>query len=50
MNATHIKAIGDYRISVTFDDDVCGVMDLSYLVQKGIFREMRDPYLGMMTK
>ncbi len=45
MNATEVKAIGDYKISVTFDDDVCGVIDLSYLLQKGIFRALSDPSL-----
>lgn len=45
MNATDVKAIGDYKISVAFDDDVCGIIDLSYLIEKGIFRELRDPAL-----
>ena len=45
MKATDVKAIGDYKISVAFDDDVSGIIDLSYLVQKGIFRELSDPIL-----
>lgn len=42
MKATNVKAIGDYKISVAFDDDICGIIDLSYLTQKGIFRELSD--------
>ncbi len=45
MKATKVKAIGDYRISVAFDDGVSGTVDLSYLTQKGIFQELRDPSL-----
>ena len=45
MKATDVKAIGDYKISVAFDDDVAGVVDLNDLTQKGIFRVLRDPSL-----
>jgi hypothetical protein len=45
MKATEVKAIGDYKIRVAFDDDVCGIIDLNYLTHKGIFRELRNPSL-----
>ena len=45
MRATDVKAIGDYKISIVFDDDVFGVIDLNDLTQKGIFRQLRDPSL-----
>ncbi len=45
MKAIDVKAIGDYQIKVTFDDNISGIVDLSYLTQKGIFRELSDPSL-----
>jgi hypothetical protein len=45
MKAIDVKAIGDYKIKVVFDDNVSGIVDLSYLTQKGIFRELSDPSL-----
>jgi hypothetical protein len=45
MKATDVKVISGYKVSVSFDDGVCGVVDLSYLIQKGIFRELSDPAL-----
>ena len=45
MKATNVKSIGDYKIKVVFDDDISGVIDLSYLTQKGIFQKLRDPSL-----
>jgi len=45
MKATKAKATGKYKINVSFDDGVCGTIDLKDLVQKGIFRELRDPIL-----
>jgi hypothetical protein len=38
MKATDVKAIAEYKIKVTFDNGVSGVVDLNDLVQKGIFR------------
>ena len=43
MTATNVKAIGDYKISVSFDDGISGIVDLTDLIQKGIFRELKDP-------
>ncbi len=45
MKAIDVKAIGNHKISVAFDDGTCGTVDLIDLVQKGIFRELRDPIL-----
>jgi len=45
MKATDVKAIGAYKIEVVFEDDVRGIIDLGYLIQKGIFRELSDPSL-----
>ena len=43
MKAIEVKALSDYRISVAFDDDICGIVDLGYLTQKGIFQQLSDP-------
>jgi hypothetical protein len=45
MKAIDVKAIGDYKIQVIFDDNISGIVDLEYLTQKGIFRELSDPSL-----
>lgn len=45
MKAIDVKAIGDYKIKVVFDDNISGVVDLSHLTQKGIFRVLSDPSL-----
>ena len=41
MKAIHVKALEGYKIEVTFDDGVSGSVDLSDLVQKGIFQELK---------
>jgi hypothetical protein len=38
-----IKVLPDYRLELTFDDGVNGVVDLSELVGKGVFVFWRDP-------
>ena len=43
MQATGVTAIGEYKIKVVFDNGVSGIVDLTDLVQKGIFRELKDP-------
>jgi hypothetical protein len=43
MKATSVKAIGNNKIVVVFDDGVSGEADLTELIQKGIFRQLRDP-------
>ena len=35
--------LGEYRLQLTFDDGVGGVVDLSALVGKGVFSLWRDP-------
>ena len=45
MRAIDVKAIGDYKIKVVFDDNISGIVDLRYLTQKGIFQELSDPSL-----
>jgi hypothetical protein len=45
MKATGVQAIGAYKLSVVFDDHVSGIIDLSDLISKGIFRELIDPTL-----
>jgi hypothetical protein len=37
-----IKALSNYRLWIRFDDGVEGVIDLSHLVGKGIFRLWND--------
>ncbi len=34
-----------YKLQITFDDGVCGVVDLEDLVQKGIFQVLKDERL-----
>jgi hypothetical protein len=43
MKAIDVKAIGNHKISVAFDDGIYGIVDLIDLIQKGIFRELKDP-------
>ena len=40
---TSITVLQGYRLDVTFDDGVSGVVDLSDLVGKGVFAVWRDP-------
>ncbi len=42
MKATEVKALADYKIRVAFDDGVSGIVDLTDLVQKGIFQVLKD--------
>jgi hypothetical protein len=43
MKVTHVKAVESYKIVVTFDDGTSGIVDLGDLVQKDIFRDLKDP-------
>jgi len=43
MRAIDVKAIGNHNISVSFNDGISGIVDLSDLIQKGIFRDLQDP-------
>ena len=37
-----VKVLSDYRLELAFDDGVCGAVDLSDLVGKGVFDLWRD--------
>lgn len=37
-----LKVLPGYRLDLTFDDGVSGVVDLSHLVGKGVFDSWRD--------
>lgn len=39
---TKVKVLQDYRLELAFDDGVCGEVDLSELVGKGVFAYWRD--------
>ena len=39
---TKAEAREDYRINLTFDDGVTGIVDLSHLVGRGVFSCWRD--------
>ncbi len=43
MKATHVKAVENYKIVVTFDNGTSGIVDLGDPLQKGIFRDLKDP-------
>jgi hypothetical protein len=40
-----VSALKDYCLEVTFDDGVCGVVDLSELVGNGVFALWLDPHI-----
>lgn len=42
MKVREVKYITDYNISIKFDDGVNGTIQLSDLVQKGIFKVLQD--------
>ena len=42
MKVQEVKYISDYIISIKFDDGVYGTIELSDLVQKGIFKVLQD--------
>jgi len=39
---TKVKVLQSYKLELTFDDGVCGTVDLSDLVGKGVFSLWRD--------
>ena len=43
VKITKVKVLNAYRLDLTFDDGVCGIVDLSELVGKGVFALWRDP-------
>ncbi|MES2427382.1 MAG: DUF2442 domain-containing protein [Bacteroidota bacterium] len=40
MKAVSVNALPEYKIQVTFDDGVSGVIDLKDFIGKGIFSEL----------
>ena len=38
-----VKVLAGYRLELEFDDGICGVVDLSEAVGKGVFSLWRDP-------
>ncbi len=40
---TKVKVLPRYRLELEFDDGVCGTVDLSEAVGKGVFELWRDP-------
>ena len=40
-----IRMLQNYRIDLSFDDGVSGVVDLSHLVGKGVFSAWCDPHV-----
>ena len=45
VKITKVKVLNDYRLELTFDDGVCGVVDLSELVGKGVFALWHDRHV-----
>ena len=45
VRITRVKVLERYCLEVAFDDDVCGVVDLSELAGKGVFALWRDPHV-----
>jgi len=45
VKITKVSALKNYCLEVTFDDGVCGVVDLSELAGKGIFALWLDPQI-----
>ena len=45
VKITTVKVLQDYRLELAFDDGVCGVVDLSELVGKGVFAFWRDRHV-----
>ena len=42
MKAVELKALPHYKLFLSFDDGVCGTIDLSSMVEKGIFQGLKD--------
>lgn len=42
MKVVNVHVLPGYRMELTFDDGVSGIVDLSYLAGKGVFSLWRD--------
>ena len=45
VKITNVRVLQGYRLELAFDDGVCGVVDLSDLVGKGVFALSRDHHV-----
>ena len=45
MKAVSVNALPEYKIQVTFDDGVSGVIDLKDFIGKGVFFGLKNPEL-----
>lgn len=45
VDVTHVAALPGYRILVTFEDGKRGVYDMTPLLDRGVFRRLRDEAL-----
>jgi hypothetical protein len=45
VKITKLKVLNAYRLELTFDDGVCGIVDLSELVGKGVFALWLDRHI-----
>jgi len=45
MKAISVSAIPAYKLKVTFDDGISGIIDLHQFVEKGIFSVLKDERL-----
>jgi hypothetical protein len=43
LKITKIEPVGGYQLRLTYADGITGVVDLSHLVGKGVFRLWNDP-------
>ncbi|HEX3384995.1 MAG TPA: DUF2442 domain-containing protein [Mucilaginibacter sp.] len=45
MKITNVSPLPRYKLNITFDDGVSGVIDLKEFVANGIFSELKDENL-----
>ena len=41
---THVQALPDSRLALSFDDGLSGVVDLSPWLERGVFWRLSDPH------
>lgn len=42
MKPVEVKALKNYKLSITFDDGISGIIDLNNFIKKGIFVPLED--------
>ena len=45
MKVINVNAIPEYKLQVTFDDGVSGIIDLKDFIGKGVFSDLKNPEL-----